>query len=76
MNLYIQAHVTHHVNVEKTYTTTQEVVGMDISPDPYNVMAPTVVTVNYLVLSGDDAHQSKLYCRDCDVYLVGDWEFA
>lgn len=76
MNLNLQAHVTHRVNVEHTFTTTQEVVGMDISPDPYKPTAPAVVTVNYLVLSETPPYNSKLYCRDCDVYLVGNWEFA
>lgn len=77
MNLNIQAHVTHRVNAERTVIQTREVISIDISPNPRNPTAPALVTQNDLILSeqsmlGDD-YFSKLYCRDCDVYLVGEW---
>jgi len=81
VNLNIQAHVTHRVNAERTVILTREVISMDISPDPHNPTAPALVIQNDLILSeqhfsDENRMTTRLYCRDCDVYLVGNWEFA
>ena len=81
VNLYIQAHVTHRVNVERTIIQTREAISINISPDPHNPTAPALVVQNDLILSeqrfsDENRMTTKLYCRDCDAYLVGTWEFA
>ena len=76
MNLNLQAHVTHRINAERTIIQTREVISVDISPDPHNPTAPALVIQNDLILSERSIPYlrfSRLYCRDCDVYLVGEW---
>ncbi len=74
MNLDLQAHIGHRINIEESVWQVREVIGIVDSE-------PAQVTINDLVLSERPLEEQlmvlpRLYCRDCDLYLVGHWEYA
>ena len=78
MNLNINAHIGHRINIEETVCQVREVTGIVPSTRPNAPVGTVLVAVSDLVLSEgpDETAKAGLYCRDCDLFLVGNWEYA
>ncbi len=78
MNLNINAHIGHRINLEAPVMQVREVLGIDLVASSHVPLNAVRVTVSDQVLSDnpDGSAPPQLYCRDCDLYLIGPWEYA
>lgn len=71
MNLNAQAHLDHRLQVERTVVNISDHKGVKVDPDGFLIITPTPTeaTARFVNESG----RTRLYCRDCDMYLNADW---